>query len=218
MADARALFASDPAVRLTAARSVRGRARRRLTRLPDGWPELSPGAANAWLLFVTTKPPSWRDPLVPWPDAPLSLGEPHPGFLYPDPIGFWGEVRRWSISVLRRHDPTWSTAEALALTALIHLGDDASRLEVATATCAPRMVVFLDEAAAQTASVEVAAESVSIPDPHRPEQSYGGWWGTTEDGRVVGKAPQHPTMHRLYRAEDLDRWLARAPWPRAVYS
>jgi hypothetical protein len=184
--------------------------------IPDGWPELSPGAANAWLLLVTTKAPSWRDPLIPWPDAPLSLGEPHPGFLYPDPIGFWSEVRRWSISVLRRHDATWSTAEALALTALIHLGDEPNRLGVATAACQPRMVVFLDEAAAQAADLPVAAEPVAIPDPHRPDQSYVGWWGTTEDGRVVGKAPQHPTMHRLYRAEDLDRWLGRAPWPRAA--
>lgn len=214
MADQRQLFASDPGARLAAARALRGRHRRRLAVTPSGWPELSPGAANAWLLFVTTKAPSWRDPLVPWPDAPLTLGEPHPGFLYPDPIGFWAEVRRWAIVVLRRHEPTWSTAEALALTALIHLGDDPARLAAADATCRPRMVVLLDEAAAQAAAFDVAAEPVAIPDPHRPDQTYLGWWGTTADGQVIGKAPQHPTMHRLYRAQDLDRWLASAPWPR----
>jgi hypothetical protein len=214
--DAEALFSADPGRRLDVARRLQGRARRRMETTPEGWPALSPGARNAWLLLVTTKPPSWRDPLIPWPDASLTLGEPHPGFLYPDPIGFWAEVRRWAIAVLRRHDPTWSTAEALALTALIHLGDAPERLAVATSVCRPRMIVLLDEAAASTASIDVAAEAVSIPDPHRPDQSYVGWWGTTTDGRVVGKAPQHPTMHRLYRAEDLDRWLARAPWPRAV--
>ena len=61
----------------------------------QGWPPLSPGACNAWLLLVTTKPPQWGDDLVPFPEAPLTLGEPHEGFLYPDPIGFWDEVRRW---------------------------------------------------------------------------------------------------------------------------
>jgi len=214
VADDADLFAVDPRQRLDSARQLRGRARRRLASKPAGWPSLSPGARNAWLLLVTSKPPSWRDPLVPWPDDPLTLGEPHPGFLYPDPIGFWGEVRRWAVQVFRRRDPTWGVAESLALTTLIHLGDEPARLALADATCRPLTTIFLDEAGAQTAGLEVAAESIAIPDPHRPDQAYVGWWGTTEDGRVVGKAPQHPTMHRLYRADDLDRWLTRAPRPR----
>jgi hypothetical protein len=40
---------------------------------------------------------------------------------------------------------------------------------------------------------------------------YEGFWGATADGTVVGKAPQHPAMHNLYRAEDMDRFLASAP-------
>lgn len=208
------VFDPDPAVRLRAARDLAPRARRKLLRPVPEWPHESPGARNAWLLFVTTKPPSWRDQLLSWPEGPLVLGEPHPGFLYPDPIGFWVEVRRWAIELLQVHEPSWSTAECLALTALVHIGDRPEALPLATATCRPRMVVFLDEAAWQTAGLELPTERLAVPDPHRPGQVYEGWWGTTEDGLVVGKSPQHPTMHRLYRAEDLARWLQQAPRPR----
>lgn len=208
------LFAAAPAARLTAARQVRGRARRKLLAEVGSWPTLSPGSRNAWLLFVTTKPPSWRDPLLPWPEGPLTLGEPHPGFLYPDPIGFWLEVRRWAIELLQRHEATWSTAECLALTTLVHVGAEPDHLALATATCRPRMTVFLDEPAWQSAALDIPSERLSIPDPHRPGQVYEGWWGTTHDGAVVGKSPQHPTMHRLYRTEDLAAWLSRAPRPR----
>src|SRR5690606_12660281 len=164
----------------------------------------SPGARNAFLLFVTTKPPSWRDPLIPWPEAPLSLGEPHPGFLYPDPIGFWVEVRRWAIGLLRRYDPHWSTAECLALTALVHVGADPSHLALASRTCRPLVTVFLDEPAWQAAAIsdDLALEKVAIPDPHREGQSYEGWWARAAHGTVIGKSPQQPTMHRLYRADD----------------
>ncbi len=216
MADRGDLYAPDPRSRLAAARKLSGRTRRKLEAPVPGWPTDSPAARNAWLLFVTTKPPAWRDPLVPWPDHPLTLGELHPGFLYPDPIGFWTEVRRWAIELLRPYEPHWSTGESLALAALVHVGGDPRHLELAQTTCRPRLIVFLDEPAWQTASLEVATEALAIPDPHREGQSYVGWWGTTTDGTVVGKAPQHPTMHRLYRAEDLTAWLGRAPRPRGA--
>lgn len=208
------LFAAAPATRLTAARSLSPRARRRALGAVAGWPASSPGALNAWLLLVTTKPPIWRDPLVSWPAGPLTLGELHDGFLYPDPIGFWAEVRRWSIELLAGHEPRWSTAECLALTTLVHVGDEPAHLGLAQRTCRPRLTVFLDEPAWQSADLDVATERLSIPDPHRVGQTYEGWWGTTTDGGVVGKAPQHPTMHRLYRAEDITRWLHKAPRPR----
>lgn len=208
------LFAPSPGDRLRAARSVRGRARRKLLEAVAGWPHESPGARNAWLLFVTTKSPSWRDALLAWPEGPLTLGEPHPGFLYPDPIGFWTEVRRWAIELLRVHEPSWSTSECLSLTALVHVGERAEHLALATETCRPRITVFLDEPAWQSAALDLPTERLAVPDPHRPGQVYEGWWATTSDGRVVGKSPQHPTMHRLYRAEDLADWLHRAPTPR----
>jgi hypothetical protein len=208
------LFGATPAARLATARSLSPRARRKALASVPEWPDDSPGALNAWLLFVTTKPPTWRDKLLAWPDGPLTLGEPHDGFLYPDPIGFWAEVRRWSIELLRQHEPTWSTAESLALTTLVHVGEQPQHLALAQRTCRPRMTVFLDEPAWQSADLDVATAALAIPDPHRAGQMYEGWWGTTTDGAVVGKAPQHPTMHRLYRAEDLSRWLQRAPRPR----
>ncbi len=214
MADLEPLFAGEPAARLQAARALPRRARRRLGDPIEGWPATSPGARNAWLLLVTTKEPSWRDPLLAWPEGPLTLGELHPGFLYPDPIGFWTEVRRWSIELFRRDQPRWSTAECLALTTLVHVGDDPGHLALATETCRPRLIVFLDEPAWEAADLDVAVTPLAVPDPHRPGQVYEGWWGTCGDGRVVGKSPQHPTMHRLYRGEDLTDWLHRAPKPR----
>lgn len=208
------LYAPAPASRLQAARGLSARARRKVLSGIAGWPDHSPGAANVWLLFVTTKPPSWQDALLPWPAGPLTFGEPHDGFIYPDPIGFWLEVRRWSIELFRAHEARWSTAEALALTTLVHIGEDQSRLALAQATCRPRMTVFLDEPAWLAADLQVATSPLAVPDPHRPGQVYEGWWGTTEDGAVVGKSPQHPTMHRLYAAADLTNWLHKAPAPR----
>jgi hypothetical protein len=214
VADDDGLFSGDPAVRLTAARGLSRRARRRWLTDTDGWPTYSPGARNAWLVLVTTKPPTWRDPLLPWPAGPLTLGEPHDGFLYPDPIGFWNEVRRWSIELFRLQQPAWSTAEALSLTALVHVGGDPAHLDGALSTCRPRLIVFLDEPAWNGADLDVATTPLAVPDPHRPGQLYEGWWGTMPGGEVVGKAPQHPTMHRLYDADDLARWLRAAPRPR----
>ncbi len=210
MVDDDPLFDDDPARRLSAARTLTARARRRLADA-RGWPTDSPGARNAWLLFVTTKPPSWRDPLHPWTERPLTLGEPHEGFLYPDPIGFWIEVRRWSLELFRLQRPEWSTAESLSLTALVHVGADPRHLQTALETCAPRLLVFLDEPAWRAADLDVKITPLSVPDPHRPGQEYEGWWATASDGVVVGKAPQHPTMHRLYDAADLATWLRAAP-------
>lgn len=208
------LFAPDPATRLDAARRVKGRARRKLLDVP-GWPRTSPAARNAWLLLVTTKEPTWHDPLISWPEGPLTLGEPHPGFLYPDPVGFWAEVRRWSLALLRREEPRWSVAECLALTALVHVGDAADHLARATATCRPRLTVFLDEPAWEAAGLDLELVRRSVPDPYREGQVYEGWWALDGDGTVVGKAPQHPTMHRVYRAEDLTDWLLSTPRPTA---
>ena len=177
--------------------------RRRVT----GWPDNSPGAVNAWLLFVTTKPPSWRDPLIHWPDEPLTVGRAHEGFLYPDPIGFWAEVRRWAVETFRGIERSWDVSEALAVTALIHVGADAGALGTAMRTCRPATVLFLDEPAWRASGWEVDPWPFDIPDPHRPEQSYGGFWGRRADGLVIGKSPQHPTMHRLYDAGDMKAFL-----------
>jgi hypothetical protein len=208
------LYAARPAARLTAARDLSDRALRALRKQLDGWPPDSPGSLNAWLVLCTTKPPAWRDPLISWRELPLTAGEPHEGFFYPDPLGFWAEVRRWSIQLFRTWEPAWSTAEALALTTLVHVGDDANRVDLAVETCRPRLLIFLDEPAARTAGLRVTGQSaMAVPDPHREGKLYEGWWGVAGDGMVVGKSPQHPTMHNLYRREDLTEWLSRAPRP-----
>ena len=99
---------------------LRGRAR--------GWPPLSPGSVGSWLLLVTTKPPQWRDPLLAFPEQPLSAGHPHEGWFYPDPIGFWAECRRWATLMVRARRPAWASTEALAVSALVHLADEPDRL------------------------------------------------------------------------------------------
>jgi hypothetical protein len=94
------------------------------------------------------------------------------------------------------------------------VGDDPTHLDTVWGCCRPRLVVFLDEAAWSTAGLDVPIVRSSIPDPHRAGQTYEGWWGEGPDGVVVGKAPQHPAMHRLYGAGDLSSWLRAAPVPR----
>lgn len=192
---------------MAAARALSPRAAAKLTRSVKGWPDNSPGAVNAWLLLVTTKPPTWRDPLLEWREAPLSVGRPHEGFLYPDPVGFWAEVRRWVVDTLRGFERTWDVSEALAVSALIHVGRHPNALSVAMRTCRPATVLFLDEPAWQASGWDVAPNPFEIPDPHRPGQSYQGFWARRADGVVVGKAPQHPTMHRLYDAADMTAFL-----------
>ena len=182
-----------------------------MTRI-TGWPPDSPAAANAWLLLVTNKPPTWRDPLYEWVERPLALGSMHEGFLYPDPLGFWEEVRRWSVSVLRARERRWDMSEALAVTGLVHVGDGTARLALAMSVCRPAVVLFLDEPAWQSAGWDVRMTMHHIPDPHRDGKVYQGFWGTRpSDNVIVGKAPQHPSAHRFYRREDMDAFLASLP-------
>ncbi len=210
------LFSSHPAERLAAARRVGRRERKRLDKAATPWPALSPAARNAWLLLVTTKPPAWRDPLLAFPDGPPTYGEPHPGFFYPDPLGFWAEVRRWVVTLLRRTEPAFGLPEALSLGALVHLGDEPARLAWVRARLDPRLVLFLDEPAWEHARnrgdlVVSRPEVHHIPDPHRPGQVYEGFWARAEDGVLVGKSPQHPSTHRLYSASDMDAFLTSTP-------
>jgi hypothetical protein len=176
------------------------------------WPDHSPGAVNAWLLLVTTKAPDWRDPLVVWPSGPPTIGTPHEGFFYPDPRGFWAEVRRWITELLVVRAPEFRVTEALSVSALVHTGDDPQRVARLRATCRPRVELFLDEPAWVTAAPDVPVANLAIPDPHRADQSYVGLWSERAvDGVVVGKAPQHPSAHRFYRWEDMARFLRAVP-------
>lgn len=97
------------------------------------------------------------------------------------------------------------------MTALLHVGDEPDRLAWAQATMAPKLVLFLDEpAAAASGLAGLDTHPVTVPDPHRAGQSYEGWWARS-GAQVVGKAPQHPAAHKLYRAADLDAFLRAAP-------
>jgi hypothetical protein len=207
-----ALVSPDPAARLRAAAALRPRSLARLRAKATGWPALSPGAVCSWLVLVTTKPPHWRDPLLDFPEHPLTAGHPHEGWFYPDPVGFWAEVRRWSTLLVRTRQPTWVTTEALAVSALLHLADEPARVGLARDVCHPRVLLFLDEPALQVARLELLdIDGHHVPDPHRDGQVYQGLWARLADGTIVGKAPQHPSAHRLYRASDMDRFLLACP-------
>jgi hypothetical protein len=197
------LYAAEPAHRLAASARLRDKDRRKIVaRSSPDWPGDSPGAVNAWLLLVTTKPPSWRDPYIMWRDVPPTVGEPHEGFFYPDPLGFWAEVRHWSTVTIGLGNP-----DALCLTTVLHGAD---RLEWALDLMQPRVVLFLDEPAWQKSPfADAPAESWEIPDPYRAQQVYEGWWAETAEGLRVGKAPQHPAAHRLYERQDMDTFLTR---------
>ena len=198
------LYSPRAADRLNAAQAQGRRARRALAERARDWPPYSPGALNAWLLLVTTKPPTWRDSLVLWPEAPPTLGEAHEGFYYPDPLGFWAEVRRWAIELFRAQLATWGTPEALALTTLLHVGGEAERFARARELCQPRVILFLDEPSLERSGMTVLRrEPHFITDPHRRGQVYEGFWAKGAEGVVVGKAPQHPATHNLYRAADM---------------
>ena len=199
--------------RLAAARRAGRLARRSLLKRSAEWPEYSPGAANAWLLLVTTKPPSWRDRILQWPEGPPTLGSPHEGFFYPDPLGFWTEVRRWTTEIFRTVLPSWSASEALSLTALLHADQDVERVTWAIELCQPVVTLYLDETARVTSGVDASGESFSIPDPHRPGTVYEGWWSVGPGGRVVGKSPQHPASHLLYDEADMNTFLRAMPRP-----
>lgn len=205
------LFSPNPRERLVAARTLSRRHATRMLRQVRGWPTESPGALNAWLLLVTTKPPAWRDSLMKWVEKPLTLGVMHEGFLYPDPLGFWAEIRRWVVELLRASEPGWDASDALAVAALVHLGGSPSSLDVAMTTCRPAAVLFLDEPAWSASGWNVRSAPHHVPDPHRAGQVYQGFWGVRDDGVIVGKAPQHPSAHRLYRGEDMRGFLGALP-------
>jgi hypothetical protein len=172
---------------------------------------------NAWLLLVTTKPPSWADPMVAWVDRVLTVGEPHEGFFYPDPLGFWSEVRRWAVALLQPIEPAWDMTEALSVTTLLHMGDDVARLKTALDLCRPRLVLFLDNPAWEAGGDQLPITNRRghhIPDPHREGQVYEGFWARGPDGITVGRSPQHPAAFKLYRADDVDGYLRLAPSPR----
>jgi hypothetical protein len=168
---------------------------------------------NAWILFVTTKPPWWRDPFVAWRELPLTVGQPHEGFFYPDPLGFWSEVRRWATALLRPYEGDWGPPEVLSMTTLVHIGDAPASFEVARRQCRPGLVLFLDDAAWKAAALDVRSSRHSVPDPHRPGVVYEGFWGVDGRGTVVGKSPQHPSTHKLYRTDDMTAYLRAAPIP-----
>ena len=202
--------------RLAAARAQGKRSRAALVGRAAEWPANSPGAVNAWLLMVTTKPPVWRDPVLTWHERPLVLGEVNENFFYPDPLGFWTEIRRWALELFKLRNPRWSLGEALTLTSVLHVGDQTERLTSALALCKPRVVLFLDEPSWAQSVLEVKRQVKHyIKDPHRAGQVYEGFWGEMADGVVVGKSPQHPTTHKLYRAEDMVSFLRAAPIPPA---
>jgi len=207
------LFSPRADERLPAAQRAKGRVRRALEERARDWPPNSPAAINAWLLLVTNKPPTWRDNLVLWQDHPPSLGRANEGFYYPDPLGFWSEIRRWALELFHLQHPTWGPPDALALTTLLHLGDQSDRLSRAVELSTPRMILFLDEPSWERSGLEVRQVAHHIKDPHRPGQVYEGFWGRTPEGLVVGKAPQHPTTHNLYRDEDMVGFLRSAPAP-----
>jgi hypothetical protein len=154
----------------------------------------------------------WEDRFVPWEEQPLTLGTPHHGFFYPDPLGFWAEVRRWATIIVSTVEPSWRTDEALSVTMLLHVGDDARRLSRALELARPRVMVFFDETAWQASGIDVhRRDAHHIPDPHRESQFYEGFWSVTRDGVLVGKSPHHPAAHKLYRRDDIDHYLRSAP-------
>jgi hypothetical protein len=199
-----ALYALSPAERLDAARRLDPKAGRRLQAAVTDWPPLSPAAANAWLLLVTTKPPQWRDPLLEFPEAPLALGEPHPGFLYPDPIDFWVEVRRWTAVVAGTRQPPLAATDAVAVSGLLHLGDDLDRLTMAVATVRPQVVLFLDEPAWSAAA---------LPGDNDP---FGGWWRGTRPRTIAPHTPwsrDRPEVLQFFRFRPMRGANDRSPRP-----
>ncbi len=215
--DAR-LFSVDPEERLAGARAGSKRVAKSLAERVGDWPPNAPGSLNAWLLLVSSKEPVWRDPLFQWQDQALALGHPHQGFYYPDPMGFWAEIRKWASELFRLRQPHWSVADALALTALLPAAGQPERVARAVDALEPRLVLFLDEPSwvASQALFDVPQVRHYITDPHRPKQAYEGFWGERGDGVVVGKSPQHPATHNLYRSDDILGYLRSAPIPRPV--
>ena len=123
-------------------------------------------------------------------------------------------MRRWATVLVGLRERQGGIAEALSVTTLLHVGDDPSRLTWALDLMQPRVVLFLDGPAWENAGMTVREVPHYVPDPHRPQQVYEGFWAVTDDGTVIGKSPQHPATHKLYRTEDMDRFLRAAPLTR----
>ena len=200
-------------------RSTGGRGRRRWPR-SDAWPADSPGSCNAWLLFVTTKPPSWRDPLHPWVERPLTLGEPHEGFLYPDPdrvLGRGPPLGRRAVPAPRSR--RGAPAESLALTTLVHVGERPG----APRTRAQRPVRAAHRSCSSTSRPGSPPPSTwpprpfAVPDPHRAGQVYEGWWGTTADGRGRGQVAAAPDDAPAVPRRGPHRVAARRPSTRGEH-
>ena len=124
-------------------------------------------------------------------------------------------MRRWATLLVRLRRPEWATPDALSVTTLLHVGTDPDRLGWARDLMQPRVLLFLDEPSWQASGIAVRKQTHYVPDPHRAQQVYEGFWGVSADGTVVGKSPQHPATHNLYRKEDMGLFLAGAPVPRA---
>lgn len=152
-----------------------------------------------------------------WPEEGPTLGGPHPGFFYPDPLGFWTEIRRWIVALVPAPASPppggWGLPEQLAVSALVGGLASPEALCPVLGTCRPRCVLFLDEAAWAAGEITLVGHTVAhhIPDPHRANQVYEGFWGRTGDGVVVGKSPQHPAAHRLYGPGAMQGFLRAAP-------
>lgn len=120
-------------------------------------------------------------------------------------------MRRWADAIFRQVEPGWLAPETLSLSALLHVGDAPARFARARELMRPQVVLFLDELSWEASDLAVTRQRAHhIPDPHRPAQVYEGFWGVAADGTVVGKAPQHPAAHKLYRGSDLLEFLAGA--------
>ena len=149
------LFSTRPEERLTAARAANKRVRKGLAEKVKDWPSSSPGCLNPWLLLVTTKEPVWRDPYITWEELPLTLGTAHQGFFYPDPMGFFAEIRRWAVELFRLVEPRWTAPDALALTTLVHASRGKEHLDNAIEAFQPKVILFLDEPSWQASGLEV---------------------------------------------------------------
>jgi hypothetical protein len=121
------------------------------------------------------------------------------------------------LELFRAQGATWGTPEALALTTLLHVGDEPQRFARAREACQPRMILFLDEPSLERAGLRpLRRDPHFITDPHRKGQVYEGFWAKDADGVVVGKAPQHPATHNLYRPRDMLGFLRGALPPDGV--
>ncbi len=76
----------------------------------------------------------------------------------------------------------------LARTTVVHVGDEPASLEVARRQCRRGLMLLLEEPAWKASGVDVS-------------------------GVVLGKAPQHPATHKLYRTDDMSEYLRAALIP-----